>query len=73
MSSPIDNDRDLHRVIFHLRSGKEIEAYWEEEGDASDEQIERWIFARIKGEPKWLLMGSALIFTGEVSAVEIDH
>jgi hypothetical protein len=64
-------------VIFHLGSGKSVTALWEsDDEDDQDEALDALdleIGGKLAGKPSWFNLGDTWVFTGAVSAIEIDY
>lgn len=71
------------RVTIHLSSGNRIEELIDNTEEVDENEVESAIFNKIRftskgdGErreaPHWEQIGSTLVFTGAVSAVELTH
>lgn len=64
------------KVNFHLANGKTVTAIWDDEGadsEASLTELEAEINGKLTGKPSWFQFGELWVFTGAVSAIEIDY
>ena len=66
------------KVIFHLGSGQSVNAIWESEEEVATREealdvLEAELETHLQRKPSWFCCGDLWVFTGAVSAIEIDY
>lgn len=64
-------ERQLFKATFSLANGKTVEGFFTDASDSEPDEAAKEFGNRL-ARPGWLRVGSLLVHTGAISAIEID-